>query len=128
MRALQKLMYVEDDPDIREVTQFALAVVGEFQLLLCATGDEAVHGGPSFGPDLVLLDVMMPGMDGPSTLARLRESPALAETPAIFITAKVQAREVAALRALGAIGVITKPFDPMLLANDIRAIWDGHFA
>ncbi len=125
MRTLLKITLVEDEPDIRTVARLALELVGGFTLQVCSSGQEALEKCPAFGPDLLLLDVMMPGMDGPTTLARLREIPALASTPAVFMTAKVQPQEVAALRALGALDVIAKPFDPMKLATRVRAIWEG---
>lgn len=124
MSELRRILYVEDEADIREVAQLALGAVGGFDVEVCASGSEALARGQAFAPDLLLLDVMMPGMDGPTTLARLREIPALAETPTIFMTAKVQPQEVVALRALGAIEVIAKPFDPMRLAENIRSIWN----
>lgn len=123
---LSKVLYVEDDPDIREVAHLALALVGGLDVHMCASGEDAIAEAPAFAPDLLLMDVMMPGLDGPGTLRRLREHPALADTPVIFMTAKVQRQEVAALRALGAIDVVAKPFDPMRLADDLRAIWDRH--
>lgn len=123
---LAKVLYVEDDPDIREVAHLALALVGGLDVHMCASGEDAIAEAPAFAPDLLLMDVMMPGLDGPGTLRRLREHPALADTPVIFMTAKVQRQEVAALRALGAIDVVAKPFDPMRLADDLRAIWDRH--
>ena len=123
---LAKVLYVEDDPDIREVAHLALALVGGLDVHICASGEDAIAEAPAFAPDLLLLDVMMPGLDGPSTLQRLREHPALADTPVVFMTAKVQRQELAALRALGAIDIVAKPFDPMRLADDLRAIWDRH--
>lgn len=125
MSALKRVLYVEDDPDIREVATMALELMGELELCVCASGADALADGPAFAPDLILLDVMMPGMDGPTTLARLRESPALAETPVVFMTAKVQPQEVAALRAMGALDVIAKPFDPMQLASRLIGIFDA---
>ena len=116
-----KILYVEDEPDIRMVAEFALE--GEdFELLPCASGLEALEKAMAFQPDLLLLDVMMPGMDGPTTLAQLREQPNTSQTPVIFMTAKVQPREVAEYRAMGAIGVITKPFDAMGLAEEILGL------
>jgi CheY-like chemotaxis protein len=113
------VLYVEDDPDIRTVAEFALE--GEdFELMICHSGQEALQRATGWTPDLLLLDVMMPGMDGPTTLRKLRELPHLATTPAIFMTAKVQPAEVAQYRAMGALGVIGKPFDPMKLAGEIR--------
>jgi CheY-like chemotaxis protein len=121
--ALTRILYVEDDADIRSVAGFALEAVGGFVLAACASGEEALAAAPGFAPQLLLLDVMMPGMDGPETLAALRASPGTAATPAVFMTAKVQPQEVARYRALGAIDVISKPFDPMTLSDEIRAIW-----
>lgn len=122
---LTHVLYVEDDPDIRVVAQLALEAVGGFRLRLCGSGQEAldaVAGG--YAPDLMLLDVMMPSMDGPSTLAALRKLAATADTPAVFMTAKVQASEVAHYKSLGAVGVVAKPFDPMRLAQQVSELWE----
>ncbi len=123
MSELRKILYVEDDTDIRTIAELALESVGGFELAICASGEEALERAEAFAPDLILLDVMMPGMDGPGTLAALRRLDSLGETPAIFMTAKVQPQEIAELMALGAIEVIAKPFDPMSLAEQIRSIW-----
>ena len=120
---LNRILYVEDEPDIRLIAQMALEAVGGFTVIVCASGPEALNAAPASRADLLLLDVMMPGMDGPSTLKALRELPATADTPVIFMTAKVQAAEVAAYKALGAIDVIVKPFDPMELSAQIQRIW-----
>jgi len=120
---LKCILYVEDEPDIRVVAQMALEAVGGFTVIACASGQEALNAAPGAGADLLLLDVMMPGMDGPSTLKGLRELPATANTPVIFMTAKVQAAEVAAYKGLGALEVIPKPFDPMELSAQIQRIW-----
>lgn len=120
---LQKILYAEDEEDIRAVVELALESVGGFTLRSCGSGQEAIREAPGFAPDLILLDVMMPGMDGPSTFRALMENPALADTPVIFMTAKVQSDEVAFYKKLGAIEVIPKPFDPMTLADQIRRIW-----
>ena len=120
---LSRILYVEDEPDIRVVAQMALEAVGGFTVIACAGGREALGAAPDARVDLLLLDVMMPGMDGPSTLKALRGLPATANTPVIFMTAKVQATEVAAYKALGALDVIPKPFDPMELSAQIRRIW-----
>ena len=120
---LQRITYVEDEPDIRTVAQIALETVGGFTLDVCTSGPEALEKAAAFKPDLVLLDVMMPEMDGTETFRQLRLMPALAETPIVFMTAKAQAHEIDAYKAMGAAGVITKPFDPMTLVDDVRAIW-----
>lgn len=118
------ILYVEDDPDIQTVAQIALEVVGGFTLKTCNSGLEALDAVKSgCEPDLLLLDVMMPNMDGPTTLAELRLLPATASTPVIFMTAKVQAGELAYYKSLGAIGVIAKPFDPMELSGQVRELW-----
>jgi CheY-like chemotaxis protein len=123
-QTLTKILYVEDDADIQSVARIALEVVGGFTLRSCGSGKEAIEPASSeFAPDLMLLDVMMPEMDGPTTLSHLRAMPGLEKTPVIFMTAKVQAIEVAYYKSLGAIGVIAKPFDPMQLASQIRQLW-----
>ena len=122
---LNRILYVEDEPDIRFVAEMALQAVGGFTVITCASGEEALSAAPEARADLLLLDVMMPGMDGPGTLKALRALPATAHTPVIFMTAKVQAAEVAVYKALGALEVIAKPFDPMTLAAQIQRIWDA---
>ncbi|KAA2213435.1 response regulator [Teichococcus oryzae] len=121
---LERVLYVEDDADIRTLAGFALKAVGRFTLEACASGQEALNKAPGFAPQLFLLDVMMPGMDGPTTLGRLRALPGLGAVPAIFMTAKVQPQEVERYKALGGLDVISKPFDPMTLSASVRAIWE----
>ncbi len=123
---LNRILYVEDEPDIRAVAQLALEAVGGFTVEVCASGQEALDKCAGFKPDLVLLDVMMPGMDGPSTFAALRAKPEGQTLPIIFMTAKVQPAEVQRYQELGALGVISKPFDPMTLAETVRGLWAGH--
>ncbi len=126
MMKLQRILYVEDEPDIQVVAKLALEMVGGFQVMICSDGQQALDTVDSFAPDLILLDVMMPGMDGPTTLQNLRANPATASIPVIFLTAKVQPNEVAQYQALGALNVIAKPFDPMTLAAQVQKIWDDH--
>ncbi len=123
MSGLQRVLYAEDEPDIQAVARLALEMVGGLTVKICSSGDEALREGPLFAPELILLDVMMPGMDGPGTLRALRLVPALAGVPVVFMTAKVQPQEVAHYTSLGALGVIAKPFDPMTLAEQVRALW-----
>jgi two-component system OmpR family response regulator len=123
MNQLQRILYVEDDPDIQMVAQMALEVVGGFTLRACSSGQEALQAAADFEPELILLDVMMPTMDGPATLAALRQLAATASTPVIFMTAKVQTAEVTYYKSLGALGVIAKPFDPMELAQQVGRLW-----
>lgn len=121
---LKNILYIEDEKDIQTIAKMALELVGKFTVRACSSGSEALAALAEFKPDLILLDVMMPGMDGPTTLARLRQHPAAAGAPAIFMTAKVQPHEIENLKGLGA-EVIAKPFDPMTLSSSIREIWQA---
>ncbi|MDH5301642.1 MAG: response regulator [Gammaproteobacteria bacterium] len=120
---LQKILYVEDEPDISQIAKLALESIGGFTVEACENGFEALRKAPGFCPQLILLDVMMPEMDGPATMLKLRALPGLEKTPVVFMTAKVQPSEVESYKQLGAVDVIAKPFDPMGLADNIRAIW-----
>ena len=123
---LQRILYVEDEPDIQAVARMALEAVGGFTLQVCSSGEEALQTAVEFAPDLLLLDVMMPGMDGPTTLQELRNLPDLANTPAVFMTAKVQPQEIEQFKSFGALDVIPKPFDPMTLSDQITLVWQQH--
>ena len=125
---MKRILHVEDEEDIREVAKIALEEVGGFTVETASSGFEALTKAPAFAPDLILLDVMMPGMDGPATLVEFRRMPATASVPVVFMTAKVQAQEVARYLELGALGVIPKPFDPMTLAAQVRALWEANAA
>lgn len=125
MNTLQRILFVEDEPDIQAVAKLALETVGGFTVKLCSSGEEALREAESFAPDMILLDVMMPEMDGPSTLKLLREQSSVVDVPVVFMTAKVQPSEVAYYKSLGARDVIAKPFDPMTLADRIRTIWEN---
>lgn len=124
---LEKILYVEDEPDIQAVAKIALETVGGYILKTCSSGSEAIASAEDFKPDLILLDVMMPGMDGPTTLAELRKLAATASTPAMFMTAKVQPQEIAHFKSLGALDVVAKPFDPMTLSTHIKEVWEKHY-
>lgn len=123
MSELRHVMCVEDEPDIRLVAQIALETVGGLRVSLCPSGTEAHAMALELQPDLIVLDVMMPGLDGPGALKALRDDPRTAGIPAIFMTAKVQPAEIEHLKSLGAIDVVAKPFDPMGLAAQLREIW-----
>jgi len=123
-RQLQKIMMVEDDPDIQSVASFALEAVGGFQVAVCSSGPQALEQVEGFAPDLLLLDVMMPGMDGPTLLEFLRARPSTAHLPIVFMTAKAQPHEVEGYKSLGALDVVTKPFSPMILSDTLLAIWN----
>ncbi len=116
------ILVVDDEPDIRELARVSLEMVGGYQVVVAATGRAAVELIDSSAPDAVVLDVQMPGMDGPATLAALRGTTAGAQVPVVFLTASVQETQVAELRRLGAVGVLPKPFDPMTLPDQLRAV------
>ncbi|UZQ55577.1 response regulator [Trichothermofontia sichuanensis B231] len=120
---LHRILLVEDDPDIQVIARLSLESVGGFAVKLCSSGREALQTAPTFSPDLILLDVMMPDMDGLTTLQSLRQIPTLATTPVIIMSARVQTHEVVHYRELGAVEVVAKPFDPMQLPTTIRQIW-----
>jgi CheY-like chemotaxis protein len=125
---LSRILMVEDEPDIQAVARVALEAVGGFTVEMCSSGKEALERVPQYNPDIILMDVMMPGMDGPSTLKSLRANPLTAGYPIIFMTAKVQSHEVARYKEIGALGVIAKPFDPMTLSATVRTIWEQEHA
>jgi CheY-like chemotaxis protein len=120
---MKKILHVDDEKDIRAVAKLALQSVGGFDLTSCASGQEALDCVAEIAPDLIMLDVMMPGMDGPSTLIELRKREDVAEVPIVFMTAKTQQDEIRSLLDIGAIGVIAKPFDPMKLSEEVRKVW-----
>lgn len=115
-----KVLYVDDDDDIREIAVMSLELEPEFAVRACSSGEEAIGVLGEWNPDVVLLDVMMPGMDGPETLERMREKAAADLPPVLFCTARSQARDVDHYLSLGATGVISKPFDPMSLASVVK--------
>jgi CheY-like chemotaxis protein/HPt (histidine-containing phosphotransfer) domain-containing protein len=118
---LIRILHVDDEPDIREVAEIALGFDPGFTVRSCDSGKDALTVADGWQPDIILLDVMMPVMDGPTTLIRLRDNPNTAGIPVIFMTARAQTRELDRFRSLGAIGVIPKPFDPMTLAASVRS-------
>ena len=116
-----RLLHVEDEPDIREVVEMSLALDPAIVLKNCATGADALVTAAAWEPDIILIDVMMPVMDGAETLTHLRKDARTAKIPVVFMTARAQAREIEHFLSLGAAGVIPKPFDPMTLASAVRA-------
>ncbi|MCZ8129939.1 MAG: response regulator [Steroidobacteraceae bacterium] len=124
MRQLRSVLYVDDEPDIREIVALALGLDGSLSIRTCESGAAALEAAMQRLPDLVLLDVMMPDLDGPATLARFRAEPTLASVPIVFVTAKTMPSELQRFGALGAAGVISKPFDPMRLLEQVRILWE----
>lgn len=121
---LRRVMCVEDDADIRMILEFSLTNVGGYEVCMCASGHEAVFAAQVFRPDLILLDVMMPGLTGPETLRALRALPSLADVPSVFLTAKAMPDQLEELMQYGATGVIVKPFDPIRLPTDLLLYWE----
>jgi CheY-like chemotaxis protein len=114
-------LVVDDEADLRDVIQLAFEIAGGWTVLTAASGMDALHVAPVAQPDVVLLDVMMPGLDGPTTLARLRSDPRTALVPVVLLTAKAQTEDLTALREKGVCAIIAKPFDPMTLAERVSA-------
>jgi CheY-like chemotaxis protein len=122
----KRILVIDDEDDIREVAKLSLEMVGGYEVLLARSGAEGLAMAQAEIPDTILLDVMMPEMDGSSTFRKLQENPATRKIPVIFITAKVQAADQRRFRDLGVTSVIAKPFDPMKLASQVSAAlgWD----
>jgi CheY-like chemotaxis protein len=124
-RALRTLLYIDDEPDLRIIVQTALNLAQGLTVHTAESGQQGLELARELQPDMLLLDVMMPGLDGPATLQRLRADPALARIPVIFMTAKATPDNATRLRALGAVAVIAKPFDPMQLAAKVLSLWQA---
>jgi CheY-like chemotaxis protein len=122
---LHTILLVEDEPDILEIARLSLESTTQFKVYTCNSGQKAIDSAPKIKPDLIILDMMMPGMDGITTLKRLRTNIELQDIPVIFMTAKAQNTEIKNYIKSGALGVISKPFDPMSLAEEILQIWGG---
>jgi CheY-like chemotaxis protein len=116
-----RVLHIDDEPDIRDVVAISLALDPTIVVRGCASGKDGLAAAKEFRPDLILLDVMMPVMDGPTTLGHLRDSPQTADIPVVFMTARAQMQELEHFKFLGAAGVISKPFDPMTLATAVRS-------
>ena len=115
----RRILIVDDEDDIREVAQVSLELVGQYEVLTASSGRDGVRSARADQPDAILLDVMMPDMDGPATLAELLADPLTRDIPVLFLTAKTQSAERTRLSELGAAGVLTKPFDPLKLAAEV---------
>ena len=122
-RPLNKICYVEDDEDIQRIVRLSLERLGKMTVELVSDPNLAIDAIKAFGPDLVLLDWMMPGMDGPTLFRKMKTLPETASLPVVFITAKATQRDMDELVALGAAATISKPFSPKDLPEQLRAIW-----
>ncbi len=116
-----RILHVDDEPDIRAVVEASLALDPDFAVQSCGSGSAAIAVAADWQPNLILLDVVMPAMDGPTTLAHLHENPRTSYIPVVFMTARAQTKELEKFRSLGAEGVIAKPFDPMTFVASVRS-------
>ena len=120
--AIRKVVLCDDDPDTRAIGEMSLRDVGGWDVFCVSDGFAALDAARSEDPDLILLDIMMPKLDWPGTFAKLRDDPQCARIPVVFMTAKAQSHELRGYTELGAAGVIAKPFDPLTLPDEIRAL------
>lgn len=127
IKTLKNILYVEDEPDIQTIVQLSLESIGGFDVKTCNSGKEALEALTKYNPDLILMDVMMPDLDGPSTLKEIRKLSQFCQVPVIFMTAKAQSHEVAQYKELGVLDVVIKPFDPMTLSSVLKNIWEKHY-
>lgn len=116
-----KILIIDDEADIRKIARLSLVRIGGMDVIEAGSGADGVRKAEAERPDAILLDVMMPGLDGPGTLALLRAGETTAGIPVLFLTAKAMATEIDRLRGLGALAVLTKPFDPMKLPSEVKA-------
>jgi DNA-binding response OmpR family regulator len=123
MKPLTRILHVDDEPDIREIVRMSLAMVGGFEVEQYPSGIAAIEHAAAFDPDLIILDVMMPTLDGEETFVRLRAIESLSDKPIVFMTARASNADYEKLRALGAEDILIKPFDPMALPDQVREIW-----
>jgi two-component system OmpR family response regulator len=126
MKELKKILYAEDEPDVQTVVELTVQTMSDYEIKICGNGKILLDCVEEYNPDLILLDVMMPEMDGPTTFKILQSDENTKNIPVIFMTAKAQVQEVATFKETGILGVITKPFDPMNLCDEIQEIWSKH--
>jgi CheY-like chemotaxis protein len=124
MSDLIKILHVEDDEQILELTEMALALIGGLEVAQAPLGETALEIVADVQPQLILSDVQMPGLTGPETVAAIRAMPGFANIPAVFMTAKAAVGDLGLISCADDLGVITKPFDPMTLADELRALWE----
>lgn len=122
-RALNRICYVEDDEDIQRIVRMSLERIGKMTVEVVSDPTLALDAMSAFKPDLVMLDWMMPGMDGPTLFREMKQRPETSALPVVFITAKASTRDLEELLAMGAAGAISKPFSPKDLPEQLRAIW-----
>lgn len=126
MKELKKILYAEDEPDVQTIVELTIQTMSNYEIKIVNNGKKLIECVEEYNPDLVLLDVMMPEMDGPTTFKTLQNNEKTKHIPVIFVTAKAQVHEVESFKEIGSWGVITKPFKVMELCSDIQAIWDSN--
>ncbi len=127
MSKLEKIIYIDDQLDIRLMAEYALTYIGDYDVLMCESGVEALEKITDYAPDLILIDLLMPELDGPATISEIRKMPSFKNTPAIFITAKIVPPEISELMSQdeAVIALIHKPFDPEEISNIVQSFWDA---
>lgn len=127
MKKLEKIIYIDDQLDIRLMAEYALTNIGNYDVLMCESGADALEKIEGYAPDLILVDLMMPELDGPETISEIRKMTSFKTTPAIFITAKIVPPEIAELMSYDAavIALIHKPFDPDEISETVQSLWDA---
>lgn len=126
MTELNKILYAEDEPDVQTVVEMTIQTMSNYQIKICENGKKLLESIDEYFPDLILLDVMMPEMDGPTTFKYLQENENTKKIPVIFMTAKAQVHEIEKFKEIGVVGIITKPFDPLTLCDEIQEIWNNN--
>ena len=124
--SLQRILIADDEPDILEISRIALEAVGGFEVSVCSSGKTLLERLPEFGPDLVIVDVLMPDMTGPEVFEEIRRQPQFNDVPVIYLTGVIQEEELEDLQKTGVADIILKPFDPMTLADRINGVWKSN--
>lgn len=125
-KKLEKVLIIDDDADILTVSSMALKTLLHIEVLCAGSGQKGIDLALTSSPDLILLDMMMPVMDGITTMQKIKENPQLKNIPIIFFTAKVTKDEISKYKELGILDIITKPFDPLSLGKSIEKLWESH--
>lgn len=127
-KELRKILFIDDDADIHLILTMSLSDLANVEVRSAMSGEEGVKVAMEFQPDLIILDVMMPGMDGIATLQVIKLVPSLAKTPVVFLTAKAQRSEIESYLKYGIIDVISKPFNPITISEQVQTIWQNYQA
>jgi len=120
-----KVLIIDDEEDTRSIASMSLSILGGLDVLEADSGEEGINKAAQEQPDVILLDMMMPVMDGSETLVKLQSTEGTKHIPVIFLTAKAMTSEIERLKRMGAIGVLTKPFDPTILASQVKGILES---